>query len=246
MSLKTPRFALSMTALAAMVALSACNRQEDASTARSDTYPGTQPSSSETTPSTSTAGTSDTSSTNSSVATGTNPGDSSSPNAMVGSNPPGATGAAATAPLNSADVQFVKKAAAAGQFEVEVAKLATERATDAQVKSFAQMLVDDHTAANQKLQQIASSHNVTLPASLPDDKKKELDQLSKLSGAEFDRQFVKTVGIKDHQHDVSDFQKASKTAKNDDVKNFAESSLPTLQKHLAAAEKLPTGGKARS
>jgi putative membrane protein len=112
------------------------------------------------------------------------------------------------------------------------------------VKAYAQMLVEDHTAANEKLRQIASSHNVALPASLPEAKKKELDQLSKLSGPEFDRQFVRIVGIKDHHQDIDEFEKAARSAKSDDVKSFAQSALPTLKKHLAAAQKLPASPKA--
>jgi len=127
-------------------------------------------------------------------------------------------------------------------FEVEVGKLAAEKGNDPSVKSFGQMLVDDHSAANDKLRQIASGHNVALPASLPADKKKEIDQLSKLSGAQFDKQFVKTVGIKDHQHDISDFEKASKTAQAPDLKDFATNTLPTLKKHLDTAQKLPSKG----
>lgn len=161
---------------------------------------------------------------------------------MSGAATTSGTGSAASSgPLAPADAQFVTKAAEGGQFEVEVAKLAADKASSPEVKSYAQMLVDDHSAANDKLRQIATSHNVALPASLPADKKREIDMLSKLSGPEFDKQFVKIVGVKDHSHDISEFEKASKTAKADDVKNFAESSLPALKKHMTAAEKLPKG-----
>jgi len=152
------------------------------------------------------------------------------------------SGTASTAPLAPADQQFVTKAAEGGMFEVEIGKLAADKAADASVKSFAQMLVDDHSAANDKLRQIASGHNVALPASISDDQKKELDQLSKLSGAQFDKQFVKMVGIKDHHHDIAEFERASKSAQSPDVKDFAVNALPTLKKHLAAAEKLPSKG----
>jgi len=50
------------------------------------------------------------------------------------------------------------------------------------------------------------------------------------------------AGIKDHRHDIDEFEQASKNAKSDDVKNFAQSTLPTLKKHLDAAEKLPAKG----
>ena len=255
----THRFALSATALAAALILAGCGRNDEASSAQADATPstaspnstaGTSGSTGSTAPSTSTASTGESSTgtagTSPSGTSGNAVGTSGTSSAgtqgattsstMTGANAP------STAALPAADAQFVTKAAEGGQFEVEIGKLAATKATDAAVKSFAQMLVDDHTAANDKLRQIASSHNVALPAALPADKKKEIEQLGKLSGAEFDRQFVKTVGIKDHHHDIDEFEKAAKSAKSDDVRDFAQSTLPTLKKHLAAAEKLPMGG----
>ena len=144
-----------------------------------------------------------------------------------------------TAPLPMEDIGFITQAAESGQFEVEVGRLAAEKAASPDVKAFAQMLVTDHGAANDQLRQLATSHNLALPASLPDAKKKELDELAKLSGAEFDRQFVKMAAVHDHEKDVAEFEKASQSAKSPDVRQFAQSTLPTLKKHLAAAEKLP-------
>ena len=130
-------------------------------------------------------------------------------------------------------------AAEDGMFEVEIAKVAATKATDPAVKSFAQRLVDDHTAANDKLRQIAASHNITLPASMPASKQKDIDRLNKLSGAQFDREFIQMVGIKDHKTDIDMFEKISKDAKASDLRDFAQSTLPTLREHLAQAQKLP-------
>jgi len=250
MTLKTSSMSLSMIAMAAALALTACNRgnqpdqtgqADTSSTTAANSSTTTAPSGTSTTtaPSAGTAGSGDTSS---STTAGTSTSGTGSPSDTGAANTSGTSAAQSTAPLAAADAEFVSKAAEGGLFEVEVAKLAADKATDPAVKSFAQMLVDDHTAANDKLKQIASSHSVPLPASLSADKKKEIDQLSKLSGAKFDRQFVQMVGIKDHHHDIADFEKASKSAKSDDVKSFAESSLPTLKKHLDAAQKLPAKG----
>ena len=224
---KTPsRFVLSLAALAAALALSACkNRDESATTAQTNppagtsdsatgTVPGSQP------PSSTTAGVSP--SADNSNAVGTS----------------GTMSANAT-PLPAPDAQFVAKAAEGGQFEIEIGKLAAQKATDSAVKSFAQMLVDDHSAANDKLRQIATSHNLALPASLPADKQKELDKLAKLSGKAFDKAFVQMVGMKDHKHDIAQFEKASREAKADDLRAFARDALPTLQQHLSTASKLP-------
>jgi putative membrane protein len=178
-------------------------------------------------------------------------GEYGAPAAAVADQPPGAVGpatppgAAATAALAEPDQQFLAQAAEGGQFEVEIAKLALEKASDPSVKAFAQMLVDDHGAANDKLRQIATGHNLALPAALPEAKKRELEQLAQLSGAAFDREFVRMVGIQDHRHDIAEFEKASQAAQAPDVKSFAQSTLPTLKKHLASAQKLPGAGPAK-
>jgi putative membrane protein len=225
MTITPSRFALSSLALAAALALGACHRNDErVPTAQTDTPPPTLPA----------ANTSGTGSTTPAA------GDTSSTTA--GSVSSSGTMAMPSAPLTNAEQEFVTKAAEGGMFEVEIGKMAAAKAVDPAVKSFGQMLADDHGAANDKLKQIASAHNVPLPAALPSDKKKELDELSKLSGKDFDKQFVKTVGIKDHHHDIAEFEKAARMARSDDVKSFAQSSLPTLQKHLAAAEKLPAKG----
>lgn len=232
------RLSLSILAVAATLALGACHRNDQ--TAANDTS-----TSGSTTASTTPA---DTTATGTAPATPSTDMNSAAATSGTGAKSADSTsvtstsGTASTAPLAAADQQFVTKAAEGGMFEVEIGKLAASKAADANIKTFAQMLVDDHSAANDKLRQIATGHNVALPASMSDEQKKEVDQLSKLSGAQFDKQFVKMVGIKDHHHDIDEFEKASKSAQSPDVKDFATNALPTLKKHLAAAEKLPSKG----
>jgi putative membrane protein len=233
-SMAASRCTLALAALAAMLAVSACkNHDESIPSATNSTSAGAAPAG--TTPS----ATGDLASTGTGTSTTAGASPSADNSHAIGTS---GTMSAGTTPLPAPDAQFVTHAAEDGQFEVAIGKLAAEKATDPAIKSFAQMLVDDHNAANTRLRQIATSHDVALPAALPDDKKKEVDQLSKLSGAEFDREFVNMVGIQDHRHDIADFERASRDAKSDDVKGFAQSTLPTLKKHLAAAEKLPTKG----
>lgn len=170
---------------------------------------------------------------------------STSPNAAVETAPPGAgvpstDSSASSAALNPTERSFVVNAAEGGMFEVAAAKLAADKASDSSVKSYGAMLLDDHTAANQKLQQLASRHGLTLPSTLPDAKQKELDKLSKASGQDFDRQFVQAVGIKGHKSVISAFEKASGDVKNPDLSSFVQGTLPTLRAHLSAAQNLPT------
>jgi putative membrane protein len=115
--------------------------------------------------------------------------------------------------------------------EVELGKLAAQKASDADVKSFGQKMVDDHSKANDQLQQLASQKGVTLSPTLSPTKKGDVNKLAKLSGAAFDRTYVSMM-VKDHKKDVADFQKESSKGKDSDVKSWASTTLPTLQDHL--------------
>jgi putative membrane protein len=133
--------------------------------------------------------------------------------------------------LSSSDRKFIKDAAEGGMMEVELGRIAAQKGTDPDVKSFGQRMVDDHSKANDQLKQVASSKGVTVPSTLPPSKQKEVDSYNKLSGAAFDSKYVSHM-VSDHKKDVAEFQKESKSGKDADVKSFASTTLPTLQDHL--------------
>lgn len=141
------------------------------------------------------------------------------------------------------DRKFIEEAANSGMFEVQVSQLASAKATDANVKSFASMLVDHHTAANNELTKIANARGVELPAAPKRALRSDIEKLGKKSGEEFDRDFVRNVGIKAHEKDIKLFEKASKDVKDAELKAFVDKTLPTLREHLAMAQKLPQSGK---
>ena len=136
-----------------------------------------------------------------------------------------------------ADTTFMKKAAEGGLAEVELGKLATEKASNPEVKKFGQRMVDDHSKANEQLKQMAAEEHVKLPENLSAKDKATKARLEKLSGDEFDKAYMRDM-VKDHKQDVAEFQKESKSAHDPAVKNFAQQTLPTLQDHLKEAEKI--------
>jgi len=136
-----------------------------------------------------------------------------------------------------ADAAFVKKAADGGMAEVALAKLAQEKASNADVKSFAATLEKDHTAANDELKEVASKKNITLPASPSKNHQALHDKLAKLSGAEFDKAYVSAM-LEDHQKDVREFARVSSASGDADVKAFATKTLPTLKDHLKQVQDL--------
>jgi sporulation protein YlmC with PRC-barrel domain len=97
------------------------------------------------------------------------------------------------------------------------------------------MLVEDHTASNTKATSLAQANAITPPTEPNDAEKKMHDELTKLSGMEFDREFAKAM-VKGHQDAIAKFEAASKG--DDDVAKFAQETLPTLQEHLKTAQSL--------
>jgi putative membrane protein len=137
--------------------------------------------------------------------------------------------------LAHGDRKFIEDAARGGMAEVQLGQLAAQKAQSSEVKQFGQKMVDDHSKANDQLKSIASSKSVTLPTDLDSSHKRDYDRLSKLSGAEFDREYMKHM-VSDHKKDVSDFRKEAKSGKDTEVKNFASTTLPTLEQHLQMAQ----------
>lgn len=133
----------------------------------------------------------------------------------------------------SADRQFAMKAAQGGLAEVELGKLAEANAQNDQVKSFGERMVKDHSAANDKLKQVASAEGIQLPTTLGPHQK-DVDKLKSLKGAQFDAQYM-THMVSDHRKDVKEFEKEAKSG-HGDIKQFASDTLPTLREHLSLAQ----------
>ena len=138
--------------------------------------------------------------------------------------------------LPAADVTFATTAAGNGMYEVEVSRLAAGKATNTRVKEFANMLVNHHTTANNELLAIMRSKGIAPPATLPPDKQAKIAQLSRLSGAEFDREYMRITGVQDHQADITLFEGASRTVQDPALQGFAAKTLPVLRQHLQSAQ----------
>jgi putative membrane protein len=121
--------------------------------------------------------------------------------------------------------------------EVELGRLASTKAQNPEVKRFAQMMVTDHTKANEELKTMAAKKNVSLPGTLDSKHQSTMQRLEGMSGAAFDRAYVDDM-VADHEADVQMFEKQSADNSDPDAKAFAAKTLPTLQKHLEAVRAL--------
>jgi putative membrane protein len=139
--------------------------------------------------------------------------------------------------LSAADKKFVREAAQGGLAEVELGKLATEKASNDEVKKFGQHMVDDHTKAGDELKEVASSKGIQIAQQLSAKDKLTKERLSKLSGEQFDKAYMADM-VKDHTQDVADFERESRSGVNPDVKDFSAKTLPTLKDHLRQAKEI--------
>jgi putative membrane protein len=135
------------------------------------------------------------------------------------------------------DEGFVKKAARDGVAEVEMAKIAEQRATDPEVKQLAQRIQQDHEKANEELKQLASQKGIRLPDAPDRTHQKISKTLSELNGSDFDKSYIKEM-VKDHKKDVKEFQKEATKGKDADLKNWASQKVDTLRQHLQAAQSI--------
>lgn len=136
-----------------------------------------------------------------------------------------------TGEVEGGSFNYMKTAAQGGMFEVEVGKLAASKAQNPEVKSFGQKMVADHGKIADDLKSVAAKKKATLPTEISAEQREMIDKLSKLSGADFDKEYVEMM-VEDHEDDQEAFQAQADSGNDADVKAFAARHLPTIKGHL--------------
>jgi len=113
------------------------------------------------------------------------------------------------------DDDFVRDVALKNMAEIELSRMAVSRTASADVRAFAQMLVDDHQAAANALKEVVSGQGIEWPAQLDDKHKKTGDDLAKKQGLDFDREYMDVI-VHGHQ------DLAAKLESRLDVQSVAE------------------------
>jgi putative membrane protein len=138
--------------------------------------------------------------------------------------------------ISAEDVEFLTKAIQAGVAEVQISELALEKSLNQQVREFAQRMVQDHTAANQRLLSLAEASGNPPPTQMDQKHQAMLQQMSQLSGEEFDRQYMQGQ-VQEHQAAVKLFGSEA-TQPSGPVDALAGELLPALREHLQMAEEI--------
>ncbi|MFT3936247.1 MAG: DUF4142 domain-containing protein [Chitinophagaceae bacterium] len=143
---------------------------------------------------------------------------------------------------DEASTTFLVKAADGGMAEVKLAQIAKEKATDTAVQHFADMMIADHSAANEKVKALAAERNVTLPAEPGADKQKAADELSKKTGKAFDKDYVDAM-VKGHKETLDMFKEAEGKVTDAAVKAFISNTIPTIEHHYMRIKDIKKGMK---
>jgi len=136
--------------------------------------------------------------------------------------------------LPAPDQQFMIEAARGGIAEVELGRLATQRAANDAVRGFAQRMVTDHGGGNQELMQLAQSKGVTLPQEMGPAQRATMDRLATMSGPAFDQAYMDEM-MKAHQQNIALFTRETREGQDADVRAWANKKLVSIQEHLRLA-----------
>jgi putative membrane protein len=133
---------------------------------------------------------------------------------------------------------FASQAAVIGKAEIELGQIALKNTQDEGVRKYAERMVKDHSAADKKLKAIAAKENLQLPQSLDPEHEALKTKLQSLKGEDFDRAYVNAMA-KGHDKAVALFESASQQPQMPgELKQFAASTLPTLEQHQEMAHSL--------
>ena len=137
-------------------------------------------------------------------------------------------------------IQFPQEAYSGGMMEVQLGKLSQQNASSFKVKEFGERMINDHSKANKELKGIAEKDNIKLPDNLLSSNQKTIKELSNYKGREFDQHYMKKM-VEDHKEDIKAFENAAKNAEQEQIRQWAQKTLPTLKQHLKLAEKTLNG-----
>ena len=141
---------------------------------------------------------------------------------------------AATEPPPKTTASFLHHAAEGQLREIDLGQLAVQRAGNEQVKQFGTRMIEDHTKARQEVQQLASKGGIQLPGHRGESHNDIKDQLSKLSGKEFDRAYM-TAMLREHGKEMKELEQQALMETNQEVRQWAAGAVSVVKEHLTKA-----------
>jgi putative membrane protein len=135
------------------------------------------------------------------------------------------------------DSRAVRNMAQANMAEVELGKLAADKASGDEVKKFGRQMVEDHGKQLDEVKKLAQGKNVQLPDHPAKKHQSAMKKLQGLSGADFDRAYMQQM-VKDHEDTLKQLESIAKKSDDLEVKAAAEKAVPKVKEHLQMAQQM--------
>jgi putative membrane protein len=135
------------------------------------------------------------------------------------------------------DKAFVRKAEEGNMAEVKLGKLAQEKSNSEDIKQFGAKMVEDHTQLSNQMKPIAQEMGVTSPSELSKKDQQTVSKLENLSGAAFDKAYIKNM-MKDHKKDLSEFRDTAQRTQNSQLKQAAQQGAQVIDQHLQMIDQI--------
>jgi putative membrane protein len=139
--------------------------------------------------------------------------------------------------VNTSDIQFVMKASMANFTEITLGQVAADSAEDASIAQYGALMVSEHTAAQQRLQTVATSLGINLNATMDQQHQLLLDSLLTLKGSSFDSVYIHSQ-VRDHESAIDFFKQQSAHGLQRDIKSYVWEVLPQVVMHFQSATTL--------
>lgn len=139
--------------------------------------------------------------------------------------------------ISAESQEFLREAASAGATEVELGRIAAQRAHNDRVRDYGQRMVTDHSSANEDLERVARDVGVQVSSEPNPHHDSMIDRVANEQGESFDREYLNMM-VNDHQKVVTKFEEQAQNGPDPEVKAFAQRTLPTLREHLRLARDL--------
>lgn len=155
------------------------------------------------------------------------------PDMRMGASP----SAVAATSFTTVERDFITRVAAKGMYEVEVSKMAADKAMSPGVRDFARTMVTHHTQMNNEVVALMSARGIAPPKGLAADKATKLHRLASLPRSEaFDNGYIRVVGVEDHRNAIAMLEKARHDVRDRELRAFIDRSLTTMRMHLQMAQ----------
>jgi putative membrane protein len=149
-----------------------------------------------------------------------------------------ATAASAhAASYHMGDRHYLAKTAQGLMSEIELGRVAQQRAGDPRVKAYGKRMVSDHSKDLAQVKQLAAQGGVKLPDKPGLEQRIVARRLKKLSGTHFDSAYM-SHEVSDHKDDIKDARREARGGKDAGVKQLAGKALPELETHLRLAQQI--------